>query len=647
MAQVLSGSFNTTAYSGRYLTLSWTATQDIAKNQSTISWSLKGAGSASGYYMAGNFKVVIDGATVYESSGRIQLWNGTNVASGTKTITHTSTGSRSFSASAQAGIYTNAVNCSGSNSWELKSIPRAATISSAPNFNDEEKPKVVFSNPAGNAVDSLSIGIGTANNSANLVDYKTLSKTATEYTFTFTSAEQQKLWGAVKTGLSTTVYFILKTVISGTTYTNHVAKTLTLINATPTVSPTVIDTGANSTTITGDSSKIISGYNAAKATINAAARKGATIKTVWIRNGDSNFGEGSTGNFTYSFPYTTNGNFYFNAEDSRGNRLLNAPYHVEKDLIPWFKPSITFVRNNMSTGGAYTISAKGSFYNGSLGATTNTLTVQYNWRTSGGSWSGWTNMTVSKSGNTYTASASKSGLDYQTTYEVQIRAYDAIGAKSGDYYATTNIESVSSIPVFDWGKNDFRHNTHTMFANNKFIYGTSPDGEYINALEPCNDNNNCVLGYGGYTNEIGATHIYGDKIRLYSNNGIVIDGNILADFVVEQGTSGIWYYRKWNSGRAECWGSVSVNTAVTTAWGSMYAGATKMSRQNYPFTFTSQPIEMASVRTASNAVWVFAESGSVGTNTTTQSAVYNICRPSQITASSNYHICLHVSGRWK
>ena len=26
------------------------------------------------------------------------------------------------------------------------------------------------------------------------------------------------------------------------------------------------------------------------------------------------------------------------------------------------------------------------------------------------------------------------------------------------------------------------------------------------------------------------------------------------DYVVEQGTSGIWTYRKWNSGKAECWG---------------------------------------------------------------------------------------------
>lgn len=36
-----------------------------------------------------------------------------------------------------------------------------------------------------------------------------------------------------------------------------------------------------------------------------------------------------------------------------------------------------------------------------------------------------------------------------------------------------------------------------------------------------------------------------------------IGGNTVADFIVEQGTSGTWTYRKWNSGIAECWGFVT------------------------------------------------------------------------------------------
>ena len=123
-----SGSFNTSAYNNRYLTLSWeTTSQSIDDNTSTIKWTLKGAGSASGYYISGNFKVVINGATVYSSSTRIELWNGTTVASGTTTISHNADGTKSFTASAEAGIYYVAVNCTGSGSFTLDTIPRATT----------------------------------------------------------------------------------------------------------------------------------------------------------------------------------------------------------------------------------------------------------------------------------------------------------------------------------------------------------------------------------------------------------------------------------------------------------------------------------------------------------------------------------------
>ncbi|EHI70268.1 DUF859 family phage minor structural protein [Streptococcus ictaluri] len=122
-----SGSFNTNAYESRYLTFEWNvASQSIDRNQTTINWSLKGAGSNPGiWYMSGNFKVVIYGSTVYSSATRIQLQTGTRVASGTYTFTHSNDGSRSFSASAEAGIYYFAVNSRGSSSWSLPTIARA------------------------------------------------------------------------------------------------------------------------------------------------------------------------------------------------------------------------------------------------------------------------------------------------------------------------------------------------------------------------------------------------------------------------------------------------------------------------------------------------------------------------------------------
>lgn len=122
-----SGSFSTSKYEVRYLTFNWSvSSQSVDSNSTVISWNLKGAGgSTTSWYMAGNFKVVINGSTVYSSSARIKLFNGTTVASGNFTISHSADGSKSFSASAQAGIYTFAVNCSGSGSWSLPTIARA------------------------------------------------------------------------------------------------------------------------------------------------------------------------------------------------------------------------------------------------------------------------------------------------------------------------------------------------------------------------------------------------------------------------------------------------------------------------------------------------------------------------------------------
>lgn len=124
-----SGTLNTSDYGGRYLTFNWSvASQSIANNTTTINWSLKGNGGATNvYYMAGAFGVSINGSSAYHSDGRIQLFNGTVVASGQATIGHNADGSKSFGVYVEAGIYTYAVNVSGSATFNLPTIPRATT----------------------------------------------------------------------------------------------------------------------------------------------------------------------------------------------------------------------------------------------------------------------------------------------------------------------------------------------------------------------------------------------------------------------------------------------------------------------------------------------------------------------------------------
>lgn len=129
-----SGSITTGTKEGRSVTLSWTlSSQDIANNTSTIAWTLKGSGSGSGWVMSGGFKAVINGTTVYSTStdNRIQLYNGTIVASGSLKISHSADGTKSFKLSCEAGVYSYAVNVSASGTH--KGLRQGFYISLSPN----------------------------------------------------------------------------------------------------------------------------------------------------------------------------------------------------------------------------------------------------------------------------------------------------------------------------------------------------------------------------------------------------------------------------------------------------------------------------------------------------------------------------------
>lgn len=126
----------------------------------------------------------------------------------------------------------------------------------------------------------------------------------------------------------------------------------------------------------------------------------------------------------------------------------------------------------------------------------------------------------------------------------------------------------------------------------------------------------------------------------------ILDSNNTADYVVAQGTSGIWTYRKWNSGLAECWGVYTMNSAATKAWGSLYYSDTLAPRINYPFTFTSRPQESVFLHGSGVAGWAYPEAGGIGLNTTTQTGQYGFLRPTSIT-SSEVKYEYTVVGRWK
>ena len=72
----LSGSFTTSGYEGRCWKFSWTASQNVGANTSTISYTVEAIGGSAGWYMTGPCKVVVAGNIVYNNTGRWKQYKG-------------------------------------------------------------------------------------------------------------------------------------------------------------------------------------------------------------------------------------------------------------------------------------------------------------------------------------------------------------------------------------------------------------------------------------------------------------------------------------------------------------------------------------------------------------------------------------------
>ena len=122
------------------------------------------------------------------------------------------------------------------------------------------------------------------------------------------------------------------------------------------------------------------------------------------------------------------------------------------------------------------------------------------------------------------------------------------------------------------------------------------------------------------------------------------------DYVVQYGRSqdGIWFYRKWHSGVAECWCTLPVTTPVKTVIDNtnLYSDNKAMKKINYPFSFKtvdgSMPFENATLRSPGGIAWLAGRSG----NTKSASGEYSIISTNSLD-NATYNIMIQVKGYWK
>lgn len=88
--------------------------------------------------------------------------------------------------------------------------------------------------------------------------------------------------------------------------------------------------------------------------------------------------------------------------------------------------------------------------------------------------------------------------------------------------------------------------------------------------------------------------------------------------VIETGTSGIWTYRKWSDGTAECWGDWDRTVSSWSTWGSTYYANPYNVQETYPAgLFTSPPIVTAQITKSSQDMWLAHTNAANGTATKT------------------------------
>ena len=96
---------------------------------------------------------------------------------------------------------------------------------------------------------------------------------------------------------------------------------------------------------------------------------------------------------------------------------------------------------------------------------------------------------------------------------------------------------------------------------------------------------------------------------------LAVNGSSMDDFVTEQGTSGIWTYRKWKSGINECWGTTPEQSILGTdsgwdSWACGTGGAKShqvfsADTYTFPVTFVEPPSLQITARIANCVGFVF------------------------------------------
>lgn len=594
-----SGALNTSSYEGRYYRVEWSVSQSIANNTSTISWVLKSVGGNVSWYMERTLEVVIAGNIVVSKTYEVQRYSGV-IASGSVVVPHDTNGNASFGVSIRAAVYYSSVNCTGSNTFTLDTIPRSATIYSAPNFTNADNPTITYSNPAGNAVTSLQACISFTG-SKDDISYRDIPKTGTSYTFNLTEAEKNTLISSIPNATSRSVTFFVRTEIGGNTFYSTLQKTFTI---TENIVPSVAFEVAEAEGYMSRFGSYVQGKTKLQLNIQTSGSYGSTIKScitsfdgktytgtsittdAIVNSGeldlivtvtDSRGRTASTGEkvrvMAYNPPQITS--LTIKRTDANGVSSSNGAY-----LTAIFDAKVTKLDENLSVGYRQNEAViKAKYVNKVDSSDANEATILLD--------------AFDVQGGTYTFPANPS-----SSYEFALIVDDFFTQQSNTPTTKTVVGGTArkTFSVFrrglgfafgkiaeleDFLEVNFKTLFHkfVVFKNMVSLMMENSNGEYRDVMH-MTATDNLKIGYDSYDKSEGTTDICGNDVNLIFRKGMWINGVQQKDFIVEEGEIDGWFYRKWNSGTAECWRNKTFTIRATLQWGYGYISCTDDGRQS-------------------------------------------------------------------
>ena len=661
MAAVTSGSVYSSYGDESRLYVDWQQTgQSIENNETYIKYQI---GIQNGNYWYNNAvridSVYINGSKVFgpKTYSNITTQGKVKKVDGTATIKHGSDGKKTFKISID-GWFFDGIDVEGSKNFELTPIPRVSDLTiDLDTVPADGKSKIIATvdKKAAAFTDVLTVSLG---------DYTQALTSGTAFTI-------PKEWNNAIAGTSAVATVKVETFNGETSIGSKTADLTVTVPASvvPTINGIAISEAVASVK-SAFGGLYVQNLSQINVTIDASGTYGSTIRSYSATLDGVNYIQQA---FTSNVIKTAGAlEIAVKVTDSRGR---SATESISVDIVEYVLPTITSMVYEHSGDDSTKVTIAGRVSSVS-GKNTKALKLKYKSMAD----ETYTERAVTLSDWTFSVDVTINNTDPTVTYEYIAELTDKINASTPETFkVTTGIVVMSrlaggkGVTMFGEAKEegfivegskpakftgDVTLNSiksdGTLIANTpiKIINTTDADGLtaknvplYIGA-----DNGNHIEID---TNEIMAkatdtttTHLY-----LNSNGGnvhVCKDGNgdfyiknaKVADCVVEYGTSGIWEYRKWNSGLAECWGTTpSVATGTLTKSGSIYYKADLKVATVPTDLFTEVEFVMGTQVSANTVGWLCQARHSSGD-------IYVTYDREQSSATSIV-VAVKVKGRWK